>query len=401
MPHQLADIGDLLAALRVNGVPVGPGEVDRLRQLFALEPDLDRDSLKQLLSALLIKTPAQQEVFEPLFTEWCPAHEAEWPEETTHEIPSVPPPTSVSPLRPPPVETRSTLHPWLWTLGIALLCGGLIWWLRPNVKPVVTQPPATSQATATLPPDRTFQPDELPDVPVKMVWYWQATIERENIVTPWRLGPVELALLGLAALAAALAMWRRYRQRFPLIASIPYREVGRRRQPLPPPDRDDSALTAVRERRQMVWRIDQFVSEDPTHRLDLSETVDATARAGGFVELHFQPAVYDREVWFWQDRQLRRETPKAAIAQLRTAISAGGLQARWGYFTDVPDRIDWPEQRGYRPDHEEGYGRQALVAILTDGEGLANRLESARDQQTAERLLRHLRHWPRLCGRLL
>ncbi len=107
--------------------------------------------------------------------------------------------------------------------------------------------------------------------------------------------------------------------------------------------------------------------------------------------------MYNREIWFWQDRQLDRETPRDAIDQLRAALSAGGLPTRKGFFTDVPDRIDWPEQNGYRPEHEEGHGRQALVAILTDGEGLFNRLVSARHQLATERLLRDLRHWPWLC----
>jgi uncharacterized protein with von Willebrand factor type A (vWA) domain len=75
----LAELGDFLAALRVNGVPVGPTQIDRLRQLFALEPRLDRESLKSMRSALLVKTPAQREVFEALFASWCPDHAADWP----------------------------------------------------------------------------------------------------------------------------------------------------------------------------------------------------------------------------------------------------------------------------------------------------------------------------------
>src|SRR5215510_15144696 len=82
----LAELGDFLAALRVSGVPVGPADIDRLRQLFALEPRLDRDSLKSMLSALLIKTPAQREVFETLFASWCPDHAAVWPEEGTRDL---------------------------------------------------------------------------------------------------------------------------------------------------------------------------------------------------------------------------------------------------------------------------------------------------------------------------
>jgi formylglycine-generating enzyme required for sulfatase activity len=139
------------------------------------------------------------------------------------------------------------------------------------------------------------------------------------------------------------------------------------------------------------------VSDDPTRRLDLEETVDATARAGGFVHLRFQPAVYDREVWFWLDRQLDRPTPRTAAQQLIATLAAGGLEALQGLFTDVPDRVDWPEQTGYRPAHEEGHGRQALVAIFTDGEGLVHRLENPLSRPATERLLRSLRQWPHLC----
>jgi uncharacterized protein with von Willebrand factor type A (vWA) domain len=79
--RSLAELGDFLAALRVNGVPVGTTEIDRLRQLFALEPRLDRQSLKNMLSALLVKTPAQRKAFEALFASWCLDQAADWPEE--------------------------------------------------------------------------------------------------------------------------------------------------------------------------------------------------------------------------------------------------------------------------------------------------------------------------------
>ena len=401
MPTQLADLSDFLAALRVNGVPVGPREVERLRQLFALQPEMDRDGLKHLLSALLIKTPTQREAFEPLFAEWCPTHEAEWPDESPPDAPIETPSIPTAPALTPGMPEEPDEPPSRWRLGLlalaaALLCGALIWWFWPK-QPVVVTPPPRVKSTQPRPPKHTVAPNELHDQPVEAVWYWKATIDADNIVTPWRLGPIELEVLGLIALAAAYAMWRRYHQRFPDISPLAYRDAGRRRQPLPPPERDDSALTEARERRQMVWRIDQFISEDLTRRLDLPHTVDATAQAGGFIELRFAAAVYDREVWFWLDRQLERDIPQAAVEQLRAALAASGLQARQGYFTDAPDRIDWPEQSGYQPHHEEGHGRQALVAILTDGEGLVQRLGNPRHQLATERLLRHLRHWPRLC----
>ena len=54
----------------------------------------------------------------------------------------------------------------------------------------------------------------------------------------------------------------------------------------------------------MVWNIEHFVTDDPTRSLHLPETVDATARAGGYVRLCFEPAVYEREIRFWLDRRL-------------------------------------------------------------------------------------------------
>ena len=237
----------------------------------------------------------------------------------------------------------------------------------------------------------------MPAIPVDRAWFWRAEVNPQAIQRPWRLGPVELAFLGLVAWALALWSWWRYRQRFRSITPVPRQYRGHGWQPLPPPGRDDGALVEARDRRQMVWNIEHFVTDDPTRWLHLPETVDATARAGGYVRLCFEPAVYEREIWFWLDRQLDRSTPRTAVQQLITTLAAAGLEARQGLFTDVPDRVDWPAQPGYRPAHEEGQGRQALVAIFSDGEGLARQLDNPLYRQPTERLLRGLQRWPRLC----
>src|SRR5258706_12508699 len=84
------------------------------------------------------------------------------------------------------------------------------------------------------------------------------------------------------------------------------------------------------------------------------------------------------------------------VQQLTATLVAAGLQARQGWFTDVPDRVDWPEQHGYRPVYGEGHGRQALVAIFSDGEGLAQRLTNLLYGPASARLLRDFRDWPPL-----
>ncbi len=403
-PDRLAGLDDFLATLRLNGLPIGPGEIERLRHLFAREPSLDRAGLKALLSALLVKTPAQRQTFEVLFAAWCPDHEADWPAEPPPSItaPSsgaAPPPRpgeSVEPTVEPPPESRRFLY-WLpGALVGALALAVLLWQLLTPTESIEQKPPVEN----TPPPSPTGEnsdPD-LPDQPVNTVWFWRTdAVTPAAVRTPNRLGPALLALLGATALTLALTLAWRYWRRFPVIKPAPARYRGAGWQPLPPPPRDDSALIDARSRRQLVWNIERFIADDPTRRLNLSRTVNETAQAGGFTRLHFQPAVYARDIWFWLDRHLEWRTPREVAAQLGTTLRAAGLETRQGFFTDVPHRVDWPAQPGYRPVAEEGQGRQALVAIFSDGAGLRRQLDHPLQREETRRLLGSLQRWPRLC----
>ncbi|HOW60952.1 MAG TPA: formylglycine-generating enzyme family protein [Candidatus Contendobacter sp.] len=400
---RLAELGDFLAALRLNGVPVGPGEIERLRHLFARQPRLDRAGLKTLLGALLIKTPAQRQTFEGLFAAWCPDHEADWPEpaerptvEPSRPEPSRPGEKAPSVFEPPPLPPPPRFPKWL-PLALAglLMLATAIWALWPPTPVPVTELSEPSAQPIPTPPSA--DPD-LPDQPVNAVWSWRINeIKPESVRIPNRLGPLPLTLLGALAVGLSAWLWRRYRRRFPVTQAKlqPYRGFGW--QPLPPPPRDDGALIDARTRRQLVWNIERFVADDPTRRLNLTKTVDQTARAGGFVRFCFESAVYERAIWFWLDRHLESRTPREITAQLRTTLRSAGLDARQGLFTDAPHRVDWPEQPGYRPVAEEGQGRQALVAIFCDGVGLRRQLNHPLHQEETRRLLNGLQHWPRLC----
>jgi len=48
-------LDELLAALRAEGVPVGPVEVVRIQHALATTPRLDRDGLRRFLACLLVK----------------------------------------------------------------------------------------------------------------------------------------------------------------------------------------------------------------------------------------------------------------------------------------------------------------------------------------------------------
>ena len=400
----LAELGDFLAALRLNGVPVGPGEIERLRHLFARQPRLDRAGLKTLLGALLIKTPAQRQAFEGLFAAWCPDHDADWPEPptATTEPPSPTPSlvgeTGPSVFEPPTPPEPSRFPKWLLALAGLLVALLIFLWPSPLSDPPLW-PKKGSGSEIPIKPLPPYRADpELPDQPVNAVWSWRIDeIKPESVRIPNRLGPLPLALLGTLAVGLSVWLWRRYRRRFPVIKPQPQLYRGFGWQPLPPPARDDGALIDARPRRQLVWNIERFVADDPTRRLNLARTVDQTARSGGFVRLCFQSAVYERAIWFWLDRHLKSRTPREIAAQLRATLRSAGLDARQGFFTDVPHRVDWPEQPGYRPVAEEGQGRQALVAIFCDGAGLRRQLDHPLYREETRRLLNGLQHWPRLC----
>ena len=404
-PRPLPELGDFLTALRIKGVPIGPADIARLRQLFALAPSLDRSGLHSLLSALLVKTPAQREVFDALFADWCPEHDADWPEEEAQTPARAASQPIASGTQQPQADAQERDETTTWHQWRRPRCRGAAGRADRRGADMVVVDAIRCERTArggavgeaTPPIKGDTGPDDLPAIPVDRAWFWRAEVNPQDVQRPWRLGPVELAFLGLVAWGLALWSWWRYRQRFPSITPVPRSYRGYGWQPLPPPARDDGALVEARDRRQMVWNIEHFVTDDPTRWLHLPETVDATARAGGYVRLCFEPAVYEREIWFWLDRQLDRSTPRTAVQQLITTLAAAGLEARQGLFTDVPDRVDWPAQPGYRPAHEEGQGRQALVAIFSDGEGLARQLDNPLYRQPTERLLRGLQRWPRLC----
>ena len=404
-PRHLPELGDFLTALRINGVPIGPADIARLRQLFALEPSLDRSGLHALLSALLIKTPAQREVFEALFADWCPDHDADWPEEEVQtQAQAASQPTPGTPQPQPPAQERdeaTTLRQWphraAALLLVVLLGAVLTWWWWP-AQVVIEQSEGEPIPSAALQHAGDTGPDDLPAIPVDKAWFWRAEVNPQAIQRPWRLGPVELAFLGLVAWALALRSWWRYRQRFRSITPVPRQYRGHGWQPLPPPGRDDGALVEARDRRQMVWNIEHFVTDDPTRWLHLPETVDATARAGGYVRLCFAPAVYEREIWFWLDRQLDRTTPRTAVQQLIDDPGRGrpGSPAGVVYRRAGPGRL--ASAAGLSTGARRGAGPSGPGGDLQRRRGAGPPArQPALSSDRPSGLLRGLQRWPRLC----
>ena len=163
-------------------------------------------------------------------------------------------------------------------------------------------------------------------------------------------------------------------------------------------DRQLPSLLTAAARREMVWGVQRFESEQWLPTLDVARTVTASARAG-FPSLRFERARYEREVWLWLDTHLRSQSALKLAEEMMRELSRAGLQVRRGRFAAVPWQITFDTGETAQALDLETPARQALVAVFTDGEGLVRALE-APDRDSAPRLqvlLRELRTWPRLC----
>ncbi len=104
----------LLLALREAGLPVGVAEIDRLRQVFSLQPDVAGDELDQTrrrlkvwLRALLVKSPQDRATFERIYDRWLARAEQDLQFRTLPESPPAPSlPTSSRPQPPIPERDR-------------------------------------------------------------------------------------------------------------------------------------------------------------------------------------------------------------------------------------------------------------------------------------------------------
>ncbi len=162
-------------------------------------------------------------------------------------------------------------------------------------------------------------------------------------------------------------------------------------------------------RRTLVWGLRQYASERPSRRLDTTATVAASARAAR-PRLRFEPVRRLREVWLWRDLRLADPAPAALIGALDRGLVRAGLRVRHWTFSALPDPLwpdaapDAPEGRprdGGTPAHPADLAteaREALVAVFTDGRGLAAALHAGGERAARARgALRTLGAWPRAC----
>jgi hypothetical protein len=378
---RLLGLDGLLTALRHAGLPVGVAEVARLREVFALSPQLTSQRLRAVLRAVLVKSVEERGLFERIFEAWLARAEQELSFLTT---PKGDVAAREAPL-PMPRPRRSRRLLWRALAPTVLILASLA---SAPIRPAPSKIPLVIPPSSATPPT---SPAEIRKrnftAPIPTL-----TVDDEPVWRDW--SPLALGVLAFLT-AGGLWLALRHRRWFPAPAPEPVKK-GPPRVFLTPPHLAGPQLLAPREQEALVWGIGQFIAEEPTRRLDLAATVRATARAGGIPHLRFHLARHPREVWLWIDEAAEDPAIQRLAGEIEAALVASGLPVERALFRGVPDWLIDAAGRSFAPNEVDERRDATLVAILTDGRLLARQYAADDLRVGLDALLRGLSHWPRL-----
>lgn len=415
--EQFPGLDEFLAALRFEGIPIGPHELVWLHHAFKLAPSLDRQGLKHLLACTLIKQDSHREVFESWFADWCPPDETNTPEPANGKSPQETEEGKENAASPSEMFRRSTpqndtppspdkpgqriarrifstipasRHPWAITLLVIFLATIVYRFWPVEAPPVEVKPPPTQPEVISSPPDPTHPSD-----PVQQFWTWTPT--KVTVSAPAFIDSIwaTSSLAFLSVLTGAFLWWR-YKRR----EKLPEAEAPPGPGPIWVPLRSSGKIAPELVNRDAlrtaVWGIERFVSDEETARVNVERTVAATATAGGLPTVRHEHAVYPREVWLWRDVMAQHPTVDRVVNELDSSLTRAGLPIRVGTFAETPNLIRWREGQEFSPLVMEGHRQHALVMILTDGYGMDLAAQSALEKTSLAQMLKAFGEWPRL-----
>ena len=413
--HTPLDLEPLLTALRGAGLRVGVQEVLRLREVFARLPRLPaeeegaRRRLRAVLSAVVVKTREDRETFDRVLEAWLSRADLEWRQLEARELPARSVPGRAGSAQAPgaalPIgaRQRGRQRHRAWQLLGAVALGGMCLWIRPVFVPeIVSPPPPPPPAAAKMaeaPPDfGTPEAQGQETLPEQEPLPEQAALpEVQEAPAPtrrphlWPLSVAAAALLSFVALG--LGPGRRRWLPGPL---PPVAKSGPARAFLPSPPPSGPELLAPAEQDVLVWGIGHFVSDQPTRRANLPATVRATARAAGVLQVVFERARFQREVWLWLDEAAEDPTLRRTATEIETALRAYGLPVELATFRGLPERLVATDGQTFAPQELDERRGSAMVAVLTDGRLLCRQYLVDRRKVQIDAVLRMLSSWLRL-----
>ncbi len=388
-----ADIGlqSLLRALREAGLRIGVVELARLKHVFDLAPQLDREpstrQLKTMLRAILVKDEPGQASFDRVFDAWFEQADA-----ALVPIPQ----RRFETARSPQTDRRDMGWRALGAVILLILIVYGVFLLRSPMPKVAPIDLPVSEETGQL-KIQSPKPEQswIENLRQRKVKVRVPRIEHTPAILLWT-GWFKLGLAFFSLLFAGALAWHLQRRRYLPEPEPPPQFKGAPRAFLQSLPQKNLVLLDRAQQDSLVWGIERYIAETPTRRLDVAQTVDRTARAGGLPELCFEYARFHRELWLWLDESAS-DTGLARLAnEIEMTLSAYGLQVERAGFRGIPLQLMHADGELFAPREVDERRDFALVVILTDGRQLLRQHDADDRRMRIQALLRNLSYWPRL-----
>jgi formylglycine-generating enzyme required for sulfatase activity len=355
-----AQLDGLDALLRAEGMPCGPDVwqsvfllLDRLERQGRL-PD-DARQLAPLLGPLFCRHPEEQARFPVLFTQWW----SEGPALASINRVTAPEQAAIAAVR-----ARVQRTGWFWLAGTLVLISILIAVLffkateKPVIVPFVPPPPSSTSSSGQA----------LKDSPsITVIDRVTPRLQPEPPAKSWEnfLRGIELTLNWLPGCLALLYLAKKYHQRWILNSQAASGDDlfnhFRFERVLTPIFGGAEAERALRDLRAARFQ--------PTRRLDVVATVEATARSGDY----FQPVyrnLRSAPEHLLLVRSLHRNDQQAALAEeLVERFRKLGLQVQTYRFRDDPHRlVRWSDKGGEYYELAQLVARHSAARLLVISE---------------------------------
>lgn len=391
-------LDELLQALREVGLPVGAREVLRLHGVFALRPALDaedetEDQLRHLLEAVLVHSPEERGLFEPIYREWR-GRWRQWEEagrgdqETPRERQAIegPPPQLVK-------RPRHSLLLAAAVLGVLTLALAFLLIDGPAGQEGKEEQQEQQQEKVFVDDFRVLQRD--PPTEKLDVWVPKIVRQDQGLASSTKPPPSLVMILGAGLLLLCGGMLSEMENSASLRRppqNSPPTLPGPRRVPYLPLPKTAFEFLDADGARTLVWGVGRHQTENLTSEIDLERSAYAIACAGGLPDLRYVPEKRLREVWLWLDGLVDDPALARYAEEIAASLEENGLAVRIGAFDGYPEVLLWDEGQLFRPGELEGHRQKALVAVMTDGE----LLQRVADRRDVVSLLGALAAWERL-----
>lgn len=433
----------LLSQLRLRGIAVGTTEMQRLHHVFEQSPQLSHSQLRNLLSVMLAKNDKQREILNRLFDRLIHFEKGDVPRDLAEGNQHSEKPKTVRKSQyftvagffgrviydaAKKIKQRIKVFSWnsfepinifytlLFLLAfIIVILSFMALEQIEEVEVYLTQDPKIEVPSSTtikeVEVNATIDPKievpsskpikEISGKPgkpsldlVKTIDYWSAHIESAPI-DPWpKLLPWLTLLLGSGFAFSwlfhkALMTTRRQMLKPPNI------KAGRGRFQVPElTKRAEYYLLSGKQRKEMRWGINRYLSEQPLRRLDIKASVESSAKAG-MPEIKFLHTSEEREVWLWQDQRSNNRDLLRLVEEISHSFERGNIPVQKGYFRSIPSRVLNAQKEIIWSNCHEFPVNEPLVLIFADAESLVR--QQQQDIEQSSRTLRQLSQWEHLC----